>query len=276
MIAANRAVILDVRGCVTADLGRRYDAEALVEWGSVTKTVTAAALTVALAERGIPRNTPARDLLPDVPDDAIYTVDDLIGHRSGLPRVHEGMSTGVVGDPYASVSDADLLRALRRTPTAPGERDYSNLGYAVLGRLLEHVVQEPWFTVAKWTVLAPLGVTSATLHPEISRRTLLPSWRGRAREPWSIGAGPYAPAGGIWSTLPDLLRFGTGIGRIEPDLLAWEHRDGITWHSGQTRDSGVCLVRRGDATVAAHTLGAAPGAADRLAVRRLRALGAHA
>ena len=271
--AANRAVIIDAGGDVTADLGDRYEADALVEWASVTKTVTAAAVLVLLAERDIPRDTPARDLLPDVPDDATYTVDDLIRHRSGLPRVHQGMSAGIVGDPYADVSEADVTRALRQTPTTPGERDYSNLGYAVLGRLLEHVTQEAWSTVAERTVLAPLGITSATLDPAPERRTLLRSWRGRPREPWTVGSGPYAPAAGIWSTMSDLLRFGVGIGRIEPDFLAWEHRDGLIWHSGQTRDAGVCLLRHGDVTIASHALGAAPGAADRLAVRRLRAVG---
>ncbi len=132
--AANRAVIIDAGGDVTADLGDRYEAGALVEWASVTKTVPAAAVLVLLAERDIPRDTPARDLLPDVPDDATYTVDDLIRHRSGLPRVHQGMSAGIVGDPYADVSEADITRVLRQTPTTPGERDYSNLGYAVLPR----------------------------------------------------------------------------------------------------------------------------------------------
>ncbi|WNY33674.1 serine hydrolase domain-containing protein [Curtobacterium flaccumfaciens] len=142
-------MIIDAGGDVTADLGDHYEADALVEWASVTKTVTAAAVLVLLAERDIPRDTPARDLLPDVPDDATYTVDDLIRHRSGLPRVHQGMSAGVVGDPYADVSEADITRALRQTPTTPGERDYSNLGYAVLGRLLEHVAQERWSTVVE-------------------------------------------------------------------------------------------------------------------------------
>jgi len=62
--AANRAVIIDAGGDVTADLGDRYEAGALVEWASVTKTVTAAAVLVLLAERDIPRDTPARNLLP--------------------------------------------------------------------------------------------------------------------------------------------------------------------------------------------------------------------
>lgn len=275
MTAANRAVLVDPgNGDVTLELGRRYEGDSLVEWASVTKTVTAAAVLVTLADRGIPRTTPARELLPDVPRHAEYTVEDLVRHRSGLPRVHAGMSAGIVGDPYAGVTDADVTEALQQPTPAPGDREYSNLGYAVLGRLLEHVTQEHWFSVAERTVLLPLGISSGALDPPPERRASLRSWLGRPRDPWSIGSGPYASAGGIWSTMPDLLRLGTGIERIEPGFLAWDHRDGMTWHSGQSRDAGVCLLRRASVTVAAHTLGSVPGAADRLAVQRVQGTGA--
>jgi D-alanyl-D-alanine-carboxypeptidase/D-alanyl-D-alanine-endopeptidase len=256
---------------IETQLGRAYSGAPLVEWASVTKTVTAATMLLVLQEARVDERTPVSELVPHLLIAGAFSVGDLIDHTSGLPRVHPGMSSGLVGDPYAGVDRATVFECLK-TDTAPGgrPREYSNLGYALLGEIIETMTGTSWFDACAERVLAPAGVTTATIDPVPSDRVVLSTWRGKVREPWNLSRTPYVAAGGLWSTLDDIARHGASARSTNPDLRGWEHRDGLVWHSGQTRDSGACLVVTRTGAIAAHTLGRLPHAADKIAVSMLR------
>lgn len=68
-----------------------------------------------------------------------------------LPRVHAGLSAGVFSDPYANTGAAVVREAIDRIGEgdllSPGSMTYSNLGYAVLGMVLEEVTGQSWIEV---------------------------------------------------------------------------------------------------------------------------------
>lgn len=98
----------------------------------------------------------------------------LVEHTAGLPRVLPSQAHAV-GDPYAAWTadrvDREVLPELGRLIEESGGRDvdvgYSNLGYAVLTRVVELRTGRPWIELLRERVVTPLGVAAeaVTLDP---------------------------------------------------------------------------------------------------------------
>jgi D-alanyl-D-alanine-carboxypeptidase/D-alanyl-D-alanine-endopeptidase len=201
------------------------------EIGSVTKTFTALALA-QLAVRGLVRlNQPLRDLLPGditVPERGGRAIElvHLACHTSGLPRLPKGMLPRAffpMADPYAGFTSEVLLDGLSRTRlrSAPGTRfHYSNLGGGLLGLALARHTGTDYDALIQSEICRPLGMTDTrvVLAPEQTTR-LAPGYSrtGRPRQRWDLAA--LAGAGGLHSTVPDLLRMARAqIGNPPPEL----------------------------------------------------------
>ncbi|KGN37581.1 serine hydrolase domain-containing protein [Knoellia subterranea] len=265
---------------VSRDLGKDYDEGKFVEWGSITKTVTAAAAAVLVDEGRLSYDTPAGELVGGRLPESI-TVDTLARHTSGLPRVHPGMKGGINHDPYEG-TDGDFLTDLLASfdeslLESPGTVSYSNLGYAVLGRIVETVTGEPWLPSVRSLVLEPWGLAEVTTRPPSDRWAAIKGFDGKPHTPWSLDRSAYAPAGALWSTLDVLAEYGQTTverGGYDDPRRGWQETEGRWWHNGQTRDSGSCLVLdpNADVVVATHALARLPGSADRLADKLIREL----
>jgi CubicO group peptidase (beta-lactamase class C family) len=217
-----------IRGEETATHGA--GPRTLFEIGSISKTFTA--LTLArLAGRGeVALDQPVSELLPDgaaVPlrDGRQIELGHLACHTSGLPRLPKGlMPRGMFSsDPYAGCTEEMLLNGLERTRlrSVPGSRfRYSNLGAGLLGLALARHAGLDYDELVQREICRPLGLadTRVTLDGERAGR-LTPghSRFGRPRPGWRLAA--LAGAGGLHSTVPDLLRlaratFGDGPAEI--------------------------------------------------------------
>jgi Beta-lactamase len=126
-----------------------------------------------------------------------------------------GMSTD---DPWADrhldMTDDELDAAIASGPTfaraTGGARQYSNLGYAVLGRVVGNVTGATVQQLISSQFLEPLGMTEtfwnvtdapAEIAVAIGMRT-----DGVTPEP-ARGDGVMAPMGGLWSTVHDLAKW---------------------------------------------------------------------
>lgn len=234
------------RGEPEVQVSGRHRPDAFVEIGSVTKTFTAALLHHLVAAGVVAMDDPVSAHL-DVGPGPVPTLRHLVEHTSGLPRLPPGVRWWR-RDPYARIDEAafaHLAHALpdhvRSTPGAAEE--YSNFGYAVLGAALAAAAGEPWSEAVRSRVVEPLDLPDAVLltHDVPTPRRLVALDRlGRPRATWTLG--PFAPAGGLWTTpraLGELARqvlLGDAWG-TRP--LGWQHTDGVDWHNGATRDSAV-------------------------------------
>jgi CubicO group peptidase (beta-lactamase class C family) len=237
-----------------------YATASLLEWGSITKGLvgTTACLTLEV-------DLPVAHYLPQVPD-AEMTVADLIHHTSGLPRMPVTMRAGLFGDPYRKAVGVPLDPACAVPVTPRGQFVYSNLGYALLGSVLD-AVHGDWFAAVRQHVLEPAGIRTATLVPGVTER-VVPKLFGRAIRPWALGESSFAAAGGVWSTFDDLCRYADWA--LEPDAgpsrrVGWQRRGVSTWINGEVRAAGAVIVDAADVTAVVHTLTKAPYAADRIA-----------
>ncbi len=166
---------------------------------SVTKPLAAYAVLVAVAEGHLDLDGPAG------PEGS--TVAHLLAHASGLPPDAKGPTTGV-----------------------GRKRIYSNLGFDVLGEVLEGAVGKPFSAWLDTAVLQPLGMASTTLEGSPAK-----DGRGTVRDLLAFGRELLVPtlipaelhARATSPFLPDLAGVLPGHGRQDPNPwgLGFEIRD---------------------------------------------------
>ncbi|QSB22871.1 beta-lactamase family protein [Curtobacterium sp. 24E2] len=139
------------------------------------------------------------------------------------------MSAGFpTDDPWAdrqeSISDTELDDVLRRGllfDSVPGTRfAYSNLGYALLGRVVAVVTGRPFTEAARDTVLRPLGLDHTVFSAAEALGPVVTGFRPHDGD-WEplpmTGPGAFSSIGGLFSTVRDLARWATHLGSASSD-----------------------------------------------------------
>lgn len=150
---ANRDGLLRASGYGFADLksGAKVKPDTLFEIGSISKSFVALALLQMRDEGKFDPAKPITTYLPWLKIDSKYgpiTGHHLLSHTSGLPG---GVSLELIG-----------LDQTLWTGFAPGEHFvYSNIGYNLLGMILEAIDRQPMATVLRRRVLEPLSMNSS-------------------------------------------------------------------------------------------------------------------
>jgi len=108
---------------------------------------------------------------------------------------------------------------------APGiAYEYSNYGFAILGRIVSNVSGRPYEDYVGDTILKPLGMASTTLHPsKVPRDRLAIGYRwedDRWKEEPALPHGSFGAMGGMLTSIRDLSRYVSAL------LHAWPPRDG--------------------------------------------------
>ncbi len=137
-------------GFADVKAGARVRPETLFEIGSISKSFVAVALLQLRDEGKIDFQKSVKEYLPWLNLDARYgavTTHHLLTHTAGLPAV-----------PLIAESASSHLR----TWYAPGEHFvYSNVGYLILGLLIEEIDKRTLAESLRARVLAPLGMTAS-------------------------------------------------------------------------------------------------------------------
>ncbi|MFE7505093.1 serine hydrolase domain-containing protein [Promicromonospora sp. NPDC057488] len=188
--------------------------------GSITKPMIAVAVLRLVSEGLVALADPIGRHLPDAPaPDA--TIRHLLTHTSGLQAEFPGPWWERHGGPTWDELAASGVEQL----WDPGEQyHYSNPGFAVLGRLVEVVRGGSWDKVLRAELWEPLGMTAtgrAPVGPHVDGYAVHPDDDLVHHEPVPDyrAAGP---AGEVWSTPSDLVRFGMWLVGREADRDAGE------------------------------------------------------
>lgn len=189
---------------------------------SVSKLFTTAKVLALAHEGRLRRDDTVRAKLPGValvdPDGkdraAEVTVEQLLTHRAGLPHHPGDLDLEAAGTGW---QDPDIFQKLTKSWSlklvhAPGRYQYSNLGYVLLGAMIERLEQCSFADCMK-SYMTELELPSATfLSTELASHAA----HGRVvkdGEPTFLPPKWYAsryalPYGGLWTSMPDLARFG--------------------------------------------------------------------
>lgn len=196
--------------------GRRETAYRI---GSITKTFTAA-LVLLLAEQGrLDLDDAVGEHLPGMPVGRAR-LRQLLAHCGGVQREAPLEMWATLQGPTAS----ELLESLEVAELIdqPGRRwHYSNLGYALLGQVVERVTGESCRALVDRTLLMPLGLASTTWRRPEHAATgyrLDPYEDAEYVEP-EMEQAAVGVAGQLWSTADDLLTWGDALLGGMPEVL---------------------------------------------------------
>ena len=185
-------------------------ADTIYRIGSITKLFTATA-AMQLAEAGkIDIDRPVSAVLPGFsmrsrfPGSGPVTPRLLMTHHSGLPS---DILHGFTQAHPASLAETE--QELRNTWLAypPGELwSYSNVGFSLLGRIVEVAAGEPYAEHLDRAIFRPLGMEHSWISSEISTRPgSAKGYRnGHTQDDFILRD---VPAGGMNSTVRDLSKF---------------------------------------------------------------------
>jgi CubicO group peptidase (beta-lactamase class C family) len=200
-------------------------ADTVFRIASMTKSFTASAV-LGLRDSGALRlDDPVTDFVPELRGQPGVTADSPAISLRHLLTMTAGFPTD---DPWGDRQQgtplpdfAAILARGVRPAWAPGTRfEYSNLGYAVLGRVIAAVTQTDYADFVRDRVLGPLAMTRTGY--EAAQFDPAGLARGYARGPdgWTEltldGYGAFAPMGGVFSCVRDLARWVDGFAAAFP------------------------------------------------------------
>jgi CubicO group peptidase (beta-lactamase class C family) len=195
------------------------DETTVFDAASLTKAVVTATLVQLLRERGqLEIDAPLQRYLPACGgvDKATITLRHLLTHSAGLPA---GLPRNGGGD-WRGLQEAERIACGLPMSEAPGTRfRYSDVGYILLGRIVERQAGMPLDRLAKEWLLKPLGMQDSGYLPlrrmdtaRIAPTERLPQdqggqlLRGEVHDPSARKMGGVAGHAGLFSTLADLSR----------------------------------------------------------------------
>jgi CubicO group peptidase (beta-lactamase class C family) len=191
---------------------------------SVSKIFTAVAIAQLAQQGKLGFHEPLAAYLDGFPDKV--TIHHLLTHTSGVGRPALGGGAPPVWQSFEQAM-AESLAIIRSTPvqfTPPGmEHRYSNDGFWVLAGIVERVSGQSFFDYVRTRIFRPAGMTRTDFFskPQVLANAGIarPYWMDRSGTRTDFIASPFSPftngpAGGVYSTVSDLLAFVSSCGKL--------------------------------------------------------------
>lgn len=212
-----RTVFTRATGLASRDYATANSVDTRFNLASINKMFTATAILRLVEQRRMRLDAPIATYLPAYPDADIagrVTIEQLLSHSSGLGNYWEAIADRA---PSNYLNHADFIPLFKGKPLEfePGSRfAYSNVGYVVLGLIIEAVTGTDYFTHVRQTIFGPLGMMATESWPldlvvpnRATGFTRDESTPGAWRNNMFINAFRGNAAGGGNSTVGDLTRF---------------------------------------------------------------------
>jgi len=206
--------LIACHGVTSLDNPLPVGGDTLFVLGSVTKTYTATAI-MRLVEAGrVELEAPVRRYVPELrlPDEdaaAQITILNLLNHTAGLDTrmvFDSGDGDDALAGEVAKMAEVTLIGPVG------GRASYSQLGYNLLGRVIENVTGETYEAAVTSLVLDQVGLTNSvfTAGQAITRRFAVGHNRSegalKVARTWKDTRGNN-PGGGLVSSVSDQLRW---------------------------------------------------------------------
>lgn len=207
---------------------------------SMTKSFTALAILQLRDEGKLSLEDPVSKWIPEFAgfnypthDTAPISIRTLLTHGAGFPEDNPW------GDRQLATPDATLTEWLKKglpfsTPPATAY-EYSNYGFALLGRIVARCSGVPYADYITRRILQPLHMGASTLQPESAPIALRAEGYGRKDDRYeaipSLPYGAFSSMGGMLVSARDLGRY------VAYHLSAWPPRDDP--ESGPVRRSSM-------------------------------------
>jgi len=200
IVVADELVYARGFGFRDLDTKAPVDADTVFRIASMTKSFTALAILKLRDDGKLSLEDPVAKHVPELSkltyssrDAAPITVRRLLSHSAGFPE------DNAWGDPRLDMSDPEFSAMLQRglsLSSAPGTQfEYSNLGFALLGRIIQRVSGVSYQQYITRQILQPLGMTATTWDHKYVPPDRLAVGYGRRTGPFQIFEADHAIAG---------------------------------------------------------------------------------
>lgn len=169
---------------------RPLDGDTIFQIGSITKVVTTLILSDLITKGDVSLDDPVQGYLPASvrlrERGRPITLRDLATHLSGLPRMPTNLDLHGRPNPIAAYGERDLYQFLADyTPERePGSNYlYSNLGVALLGRLIARRAGTDYEALLHQRVIDPLALTNTAINLSRSQKRRLTPGHDRRLQP---------------------------------------------------------------------------------------------
>lgn len=189
-------------------------ADTLFMTGSATKSFTATAFQSLVEEGRLDWDQPVRDYIPGfrVSDPFVsdrVTARDFAAHRTGLYPVDVPFFFN------RNVDVAQLVANMRYLDSRYDFRtkySYNNLGYVLLGHMIERAAGRPWADVVRQRILDPLDMNASLFSTDDMQKAAdfakpYAVRDGKPTETEYLEPASAGPAGGLISNVTDMLKW---------------------------------------------------------------------
>jgi CubicO group peptidase (beta-lactamase class C family) len=207
-------------GSANKDFGAPNTIDTRFNLGSMNKMFTSVVIAQLVEQGKLSYDDPLSKFLPDYPSAAAarkVTIRHLLTHTSGLGSYFNDEFFRASRDRFRTVDEMMQLAKGDSLAFEPGTRwAYSNTGMLVLGKVIEVVTKQDYFDYVREHIAKPAGMTRSDAF-ELDRvnenlavgyeKEYADDGTTRYRNNIFLHVMRGGPAGGGYSTAPDLLRF---------------------------------------------------------------------
>jgi CubicO group peptidase (beta-lactamase class C family) len=249
--------------------------------GSITKTMTAVLVMQLRDEGRLDLGNRLDQHLPGV-GYGDRTIRHLLAHASGM----QSEPVGPWWERSPGLDFAELAAAVddSAAPFSPGAtHHYSNLAYGLLGEMVARIRGQGWWDQVEQRILRPLGMQRTTYlaEPPAATGYSVHHFAGTLTEEPSQDTRAMAPAGQLWSTVPDLAAYVRFLLNGDDDVLSpstltemcTPQSGSLAGGLGGAHGLGLRLLAGGSGMLVGHT-GSMPGFLAGLFVDPVRRSGA--
>ncbi|MEJ6472959.1 serine hydrolase domain-containing protein [Pseudoalteromonas piscicida] len=209
-------------GLASLESQRKLHADDVFQIGSVTKTFTAAAI-LKLSEQGkLSLKDNIGKFIPSInPEYKNLTIENILSHTSGLDDYLSDPEVTAIYHKPASLDQVIEAISRRGLLSKAGEKyRYSNLGYILLGKIIEVSSGNSYQEFLSQTFFIPLGMHNTYVMTEGTELEQVRGYTSNSQSPnnfliaetspdreWNVDRSWIASAGAIASTLNDMARW---------------------------------------------------------------------
>ncbi|WPU63575.1 serine hydrolase domain-containing protein [Peredibacter starrii] len=177
------------------------------EIASITKTFVGILVSKMVLENKLSLDSKLSLYFTVVPEAQDVSILELMTHTSGLPRLPSNLKPTNPMNPYQDYSYNDLTNELKQVEIGQKQYLYSNLGFAILGKIIEKIYGDTFSNVLRKEVLIPLELSDMSFSND-SRPIPLTSVHSSHFpnvEPWVLGE--FEAAGGLRANILQMQKY---------------------------------------------------------------------
>lgn len=206
-------------GHADKEAGKQFKSDTKLRMGSIAKTMTALAVMQLVEQEKLDLDAPIQTYITDYPkqEKTQITARHLLSHTSGISGYKDGRESNTTTQ-YNTLYDALSLFKDRDLLFMPGTKySYTTYGYTVLGAILEHISGQTFEAYMQENIFEKARMTHTGVKKfgkELENESKLyhsKNSKGKAKPAKENNLSNRLPAGGFYTTLNDMLKFGDAV-----------------------------------------------------------------